>query len=92
MIKVIETNLSIDNENNIVDHQSRVIEVGSWEEFINEIKNAETVSRKSCIGNLHGSTIPRQARVENLIYDDDHLSCDVYNFTGAKTKKLVYRT
>jgi len=29
MIKVIETNLSIDEENTIKDHQSRVIEVES---------------------------------------------------------------
>jgi len=33
MIKVIETNLSLDSYDNIVDHQSRVIEVESWERF-----------------------------------------------------------
>lgn len=91
MIRVIETNLSMDYENNIKDHQSRVIEIDSWEEFIDEIINAKTVLRNSSIGSLHGCTIPRQSKVENLIYDDIHLSCDVYNFAGMKTKKLVYK-
>jgi len=27
MIKVIETNLSLDNNDNIADHQSRVVEI-----------------------------------------------------------------
>ena len=91
MIRVIETNLFMDYENNIKDHQSRVIEIDSWEEFIDEIINAKTVLRNSYIGSLHGNTIPRQAIVENLICDDFHLSCDVYNFASRKTKKLVYK-
>lgn len=91
MIKVIETNLSMDYENNIRDHQSRVIEIDNWEEFVDEIKNAKTVSRNSYIGSMDGCTIPRQSKVENLIYDDLHLSCDIYNSTGMKSKKLVYK-
>jgi len=89
MIKVIETNLSIDNNDNIADHQSRVIE--SWEEFINEIKEGKTVSRKSIYGCLDGCTIPRESKVVNLKYDNIHLSCDVYNYIGMKSKKLVYK-
>ena len=91
MIKVIETNLSIDNNDNIVDHQSRVIEVENWEDFINEIKECKTISRKSICGCLDGCTIPRESKVVNLKYDDIHLSCDVYNYFGMKSKKLVYK-
>jgi len=86
MIKIIETNLSLDdNDNdNIIDHQSRVIQVESWEDYINEIKEGISVFRKSILGCLSGCTIPKQSRVENLIYDNLHLLCDVYNCIGWK--------
>ena len=91
MIKVIETNLSIDNNDNIVDHQSRVIEVESWEKFINEIKECKSMYRNSILGCLDGCSIPRKSEVKNLKYDDYHLSCDIYNYVGVKSKKLVYK-
>lgn len=89
MVKIIETNLSMADDL-IKDHQSRVIEVESWETFVNEIKEKKTITRNSCLGSLYGCTIPRESKVENLIYDEFHLSCDVYNYRGNKTKKLVY--
>ena len=91
MIKVIETNLSLDYDDNIIDHQSRVIQVESWEDFINEIKESKTVIRNSILGCLSGCTIPKQSKVVNLKYDDKQLSCDIYNWIGRKTKKLVYK-
>lgn len=90
MAKVIETNLSVQVDNTILDHQSRIIKVKSWDEYVNEIKNGETVVRNSYLGNLHGCTLPKQSKVENLIYDDIHLSCDVYNWSGVRSKKLAY--
>jgi hypothetical protein len=87
MVRVIETNLSMmswDGEE-IADHQSRVIEVDSWQDFINEIKDGKSVDR---IGTLWGLTLPRACKIENLKYDDFHLSCDVY--TDIKQKKLAY--
>ena len=90
MVKVIETNLSIDGNDNIKDHQSRVIEVKSWEDYIAEIKNCKTVTRVSYIGIMYGCTIPRSATIENLISDEIHLLCDVYNYMKSKTKKLAY--
>lgn len=63
MVKVIETNLSIGNNNEILDHQSRIIEVDTWDEFVNEIKEGKSVDR---IGTLWGLTLPRQGKVENL--------------------------
>jgi hypothetical protein len=91
MIKVIETNLYLDHEDNIKDHQSRVIEVESWDDFINEVKEAKCITRSAYLGSMYGVTIPRSAKVENLIYDDFHLACDVYNYAGQKTKKLCYK-
>ena len=91
MIKVIETNLSIDNENKLRDFQSRVIEIDSWEDIIQEIKDCKTVIRNSVLGCLSGTTIPRESKIENLTYDDFHLSCDVINYAGMKTKKLIYK-
>lgn len=89
MPKVIETNLYIEKDE-IKDFQSRIIEVDSWEDFINEVREGKTVIRNSILGNLHGSTIPRAFKVINLEYDDFHLSCDVYNYLRQRTKKLVY--
>lgn len=94
MIKVIETNISLNPNYDydiIIDHQSRVIEVESWEDFINEIKEAKTVIRNSYIGNMEGTTLPRESKIENLVYDDFHLSCNVLNWLGHKSKKLVFK-
>ncbi|MDD4779070.1 MAG: hypothetical protein PHT02_00505 [Tissierellia bacterium] len=91
MIKVIETNLSIQVDNTIIDHQSRVIEVESWKDYIEEIKSAKTVIRNSVIGALHGATIPKEAKIENLIYDDFHLKCEVINWLGIRSIKLAYK-
>jgi len=89
MLKVIETNLSMAGDI-IKDHQSRVIEVESWESFIEEIKNARFVMRTSIIGCLYGNSVPRSSKIENFISDEKHLSCDIYNYSGVKTKKLAY--
>jgi hypothetical protein len=93
-IKVIETNISLNpnSENDIMlDHQSRIIEVESWDNFVKEIKDAQTVIRKAYIGSMEGNSIPRDAEIQNLKYDDFHLSCDVINWLGHKSKKLVYK-
>lgn len=90
MVRVIETNLSMNDNNVIMDHQSRVIEVESWESYINEIRETKTVIRQSILGNLHGSTVPRESNVHNLVFDEFHLSCDIANSLGMKSKKLAY--
>ncbi len=87
---IIETNLLLDENGIIRDHQSRVIESVSWYSYINEIKNNLSVHKSSFIGYLHGNTIPDNSKVDNLVYDDSHLSCDVTNRFGYKSKKLAY--
>jgi hypothetical protein len=91
MIKIIETNLSMDGDI-IKDHQSRVIEVESWDEYLDEIKEYKCVSRLDMFYNLNGCTLPKNCRIDKLVYDDFHLSCDVYSFyNNMKTKKLAYK-
>jgi len=93
MIKIIETNLSLDNNDNIVDHQSRVVEIENWNDYIKEIKECKSVFRNSILGCLSGYTIStKQLNVENIKYDDFHLSYDIYNSIGMKTKKLAYKS
>lgn len=89
MVKVIETNLSM-NGDIVMDHQSRIIEVDSWDSYVDEFKHIKPVSRNSILGSLHGYSLPSQSKVENLIYDECHLSCDIYNRIDVKTKKLAY--
>lgn len=90
MLKIIETNLSIDLNNDIIDHQSRIIEVVSWNEYINEYLEEKTVLRVTFIGNLNGATIPKNSKVLNLVYDGVHVSCDIVR-EGVRTKKLAYK-
>lgn len=86
-VKVIETNLSIGELGEIKDHQSRIIEVDSWDEYSEEIKQAKTVDRN---GTMFGVSIPKQAKIENLKVDNKHLSCDVYLYNNTLIKKLAY--
>lgn len=90
MNMVIETNISIDDKGQIADHQSRIIQVESWESYIEEIKSGETKYRTSYLGNLHGRSLPRVYRVDNLVFDDFHMSCDVYNSQDALSKKFSF--
>lgn len=91
MIRVIETNLSIDKDNIIRDHQSRIIEVEDWDTYCKTFEeyNGEAVYFKS--KSMYGYSIPPNCNITNLIYDDIHLSCMVLHPSGFITKKLAYR-
>lgn len=89
LAKVIETNLSM-KDNEIMDLQSRVIEVDSWNSYINEIGNGDTINRSSIVGSMYGNSIPSGAKIENFTYNDITLSCDFYNYCGIHSKKLAY--
>jgi hypothetical protein len=89
-VKVIETHISLDEYGNYKDFQSRVIEVKSWNSFIEEIKNKKVVMRFSAIGKLMGASLPRNAEISDLKYDEMHLSCLVINSMGMKFLKLAY--
>ena len=91
MEKVIETNLMLKQGCDIKDHQSRVIEVESWDEYLDEIKNGKCVTRMACIGNMYGCTIPKGCNVLDFVSDENHASCTVVLWNGTITKKLMYR-
>lgn len=91
MIQVIETNLSIDNDNIIRDHQSRIVEVEDWDTYCKAFEkyNGEAVYFKS--NTMRGYSILSNCTMTDLIYDDIHLSCMVLHRSGFITKKLTYR-
>jgi hypothetical protein len=76
MIKVIKTNLSIVNDK-IMDHQSYIEEEESWESFIEKVKSGFLFSKTY--------SVP----VDNIKYDDFHLSCDVDKSSGLHTKHFA---
>jgi len=96
MVKIIETNLLLDDNNIIQDHQSRVIEDESWENYISMFKNHNNFASgyfKSLVGCLDGYSIPGSGIVENLAYDDFHLTCTVVRqgrISNIYDKKLAY--
>lgn len=79
MIKVIKTNLSVHGTTGeIIDHQSYVEEEDSWDALIDKVHSGQLFS--------HG----KEVNVENIKYDDFHLSCDVNRHPGTHTKHFAY--
>ena len=96
MVYVIETNLSMDGDK-VADHQSRVIEVPSWEEYCAMYENyngqACTIGKSPTY--LSGNNINSHRIIENLNYDDFHLSCDMVwdnelFYLDSKTRHLAF--
>lgn len=76
-MKIIKTNLSISN-GRFIDHQSYVEEEKDWNSFVEKIESGFLFSKNN------------KVEVKNIIHDDFHLSCDVYNSEGCLTKHLAY--
>lgn len=94
MVKIIETNISY-KDNEIADHQSRVIEVDEWD-FYTRIfdeynPNLYPIQFESIIGNVWGGCVPKHAKITHLEYDDYHLKCDMRLYNGFRQTKLAYR-
>lgn len=96
MVYVIETNLSM-NVDKIADHQSRVIEVPSWEEYCAMFENydGQTCSIGKSLTQMIGNNINAHRIIENLEYDGFHLSCDMVwdnelFYLDSRTKHLAY--
>lgn len=77
MIQVIETNLSIDNDNIIRDHQSLIVEVEDWDTYCKAFEkyNGKAVYFKS--KTMPGNSISSNCKISNLKYDEMHLSCNI---------------
>lgn len=77
MVKVIETNVILKN-GVVTDHQSRVVEVESWESYVEEMRSCKSVYREDFYGRLNGESLFKNTRIENFKADDFHLSFDAY--------------
>lgn len=90
MVKIIETNLSISKSGAIKDHQSRIVEANSWEEYCKsfDMYDGNAIEFKS-LTNMIGNTVPKEVKLYFLKHDDFHLSCNVWNGI-FKTQKLAY--
>lgn len=65
MVKVIETNVSLDNKGIPVDVQSRVIEAESWDKYLDEVFGDTPADkrRSCCIGSSIASMIGSTRKV-----------------------------
>ena len=78
-MKIIVTNLSVNADSTIADHQSYLYNIDNWESYVESYKSGLPFD------------IPQGLQIEDLIYDDHHLSCVmVSRITGVKTVKLAH--
>lgn len=90
MIKIIETNFL--NRKEVEFFQSRVIEVPSWKFIIDiftEEDNCELYSCRDINGRYEGVIRPKLSKINNLVYDNTKLSCDIVLFNNNIVKKLI---
>lgn len=89
--KVIETNLFIHaNTGEIMDHQARVIEVESWESYVEEILTGDAIRRRALLGDyMEGYSYPLNGIVEDFKSDKHHLSYTTTSGTGVN-KSLAF--
>ena len=94
MVKIIETNLILNENNEIKDHQSRVIEMESWDDYVDEFINPKYKDLKDCLGHLNGAILLKSMKVSNLEYNNFTLSCDCVRELDVKNlgkdKKIAY--
>lgn len=79
MIEVIETNLTVDNDNRIYDYQLRIIEVEDWDTYCNAFEkyDGKAICFKS--KQMPGNSIQANRKIKELLYDDYHLSYAALN-------------
>jgi hypothetical protein len=90
---IIETNISYDDNGNLCDHQSRVIEVDTWQEYCDlyTYYNGNYVGDKyKSFGMLMGCVLPKNAEISDLKYDGFHLRCKLKLYNGNIQHKLAY--
>lgn len=79
MVEVIETNLFVDNDNRIHDHQSRIIEVEDWDTYCNAFEKYDGRAIRFKSKQIPGNSIQANRKIKELLYDDYHLSCAIYD-------------
>ena len=87
----IETNLLLKDEC-IVGHQSRVVSVNDWNEYIEKIKSGEPVYSESYFKNgMDGYTISENASILDVWSDSFHGTCTIDLQNRCIIKKLFYK-
>ena len=100
MVKIIETNIVQDYYDfTIIDHQSRLVEYPSWEDYVDSIKNYEDNNKRLpkknklyCFFNekLNGYSIPRNCIIKYIKSDGHHLNCHYITSFGNRKTLLAY--
>ena len=88
-IEVIETNLIIDENNFIRDHQSRIIDVIDWDTYCKAYTEYNGKSISFYSKGMPGNSIQSNCKISNFEYDIIHLSCVISN-KYFDTKRLAY--
>lgn len=96
-MKIVETNIIYEGLT-FHDHQTRVLEIPSWEEYCNLYRNYageavrdENVKYKDVYGTLlKGCLLPKNATIMGLKIDDFHLTCDMNLWDETPQYKLAY--
>lgn len=94
---IVETNISYSFAG-IEDHQSRVIEILSWEEYCDLYRNYTgkairdmDVKFKDVYNTLiNGCLLPRDADILCLTVNDINLTCNFKLWNGNRQYKLAY--
>ena len=90
---IIETNVSM-KDGIAIDHQSRVVEAKSWDDYVEYYKQnlepAREHSKFKSLTVLSGDSLPRYGDIIEFKSDDFHLSCYHINRQGIMMLKLAY--
>lgn len=83
-MKIIQTNLSLNPTNEIMDHQARMFEVDiDWETFVEEVKSGTIIKTKNAT--MPGA-IKSNSEIIEIAYDEFHMTV-LFNHG---TKSLFY--
>ena len=84
---VIETTILICMDGEIIDHQSRIVDVHGWDEYVYQyINNVPLVSR----GTMNGISFKESWEMLDLVHDDTQLSAEFIDEDGFGIFKLAY--
>lgn len=89
-MEVIETNISMDFNNIIRDHQSRIVEVNSWETYCKAYEKYDGEGITFYSKGMPGNTIQSNCKILDLIYDKVHLFCVIEHPKGFIDIRLAY--
>lgn len=90
-MKIIETNICYDEDRYMKDHQSRIVEVPTWEEYVSIFDHYDGTGKgKEFKSSMYGYVLLNNRQLMNLKYDDHHLSCQLIAPNGMREMKLAY--